>query len=305
MATLIATALLGCDDTRRPGGQGTPVVRRDATPEDGAPRDADEPGRDADAQSDAGPIGLDAPAGPDAPMGNPDARPAPDAAGFPDAFAGFPDAAPPPLDAGVPDSGAPPMEGTIGDIRTGLIPFGANVTLRDVVVIGFHDEPVRQDTIWVQDPRAGNRNAGIKVFIRGAHTAIRDARVDVTGVVTDYFGETEINNATVVSLGTFTTLNPVSLLSGQAIDEAYEGMLVRITDPTGVLYPYSCSADDPMCLDGGLWEVGSAARIIVYDFVYEGAAWESRVGATSVAGVMMWRYGRRRIMPRSDLDLPF
>lgn len=293
---------LACDSARRPGGTGTPTVRRDAT------IDAGEVGRDAEPPADGG--GTDALPGSDAPAAHLDAQPSPDAPAFPDARAGDPDAQPapdaaPPFDGGIADAGLPPVEGTIGDVRTGIIGLGTNVTLRDVVVTAFHDEAARQDTIWVQDTRGGTRNAGIKVFIRGPHTAFRDARVDVTGVVTDYFGETEINNATVVSRGTTTALGPIALTIAEASTEEREGMLVQLTDAFSVTYPYSCAVDDVMCTDTRLWEVGGPGGILVFDYAYEDLSWDGRVGASPVTGVMTWRYGRRRIMPRTDVDLPF
>jgi hypothetical protein len=298
---------LGCDDTRRPGGANVPV-RRDAADDAGlSPGEDARPAADAEPGLDAVPGAPDAPNGfPDAPGGFPDAQPM----GFPDAQTVFPDAqtvfpdAQAPLDSGAPDSGLPaPVVATIAQIRTGVIPFGTNVTLRDVVVTAFHDEAARQDTVWVQDPNGGGLNSGIKVFIRGMHTASRNARVDVTGVVTDYFGETEINNATVVSRGTTFVIQPTPLTVSEAMAEEREGVLVRLTDVFSYTIPYTCSVDDATCFDSRLWEVNSG--IVVYDFAFEGFEWESRTGVASVTGVMMYRYNRRRIMPRTDLDLPF
>jgi predicted extracellular nuclease len=176
------------------------------------------------------------------------------------------------------------------------------VQVNDVVVTAFHDEAARNDTAWVQDPRAGASNAGMKVFIRGVHSATRNARVDITGTVVDYFGETEINDATVVLRGGTGVITPVPLTSAQAADEMYEGMLVRLVDVSTINPSYSCSLDDAMCTDLRLWEVNGSGGILVYNFVYEDFDWDSRSASTGITGVMNWRYNRRRIMPRNGAD---
>ena len=298
-----ALLCLGCDDVRRPSGGNQP--RRDAgQQEDGATTaDAGFAG-DGAAGPDAGVGGDDGAAGPDVPVSfdaspGRDATSFPDATGFPDAI-GFPDAEGPDAGFVLPDAG--PMGATIGQIRSGAIGFGALVQINDVVVTAFHDEAARNDTAWVQDPRAGVSNAGMKVFIRGVHSATRNARVDITGTVVDYFGETEINDATVVLRGGTGVITPVPLTSAQAADESYEGMLVRLVDVSTINPSYSCSLDDARCMDLRLWEVNGSGGILVYNFVYEDFDWDSRSASTGITGVMSWRYNRRRIMPRNGAD---
>ena len=299
LAVLIA-GVLACDDPRRPGGTGPGGTnsRRDAAEgADASPTADAAPAEDASLTADAAPPNVDAAVFADAFTGSFDARPAPDAMTFlPDAAAA-PDAAALPPDAGA------PVAATIADIRSGAIPFGANVTLFDVVVTALHDEAARPDTLYVQDPRGGSSNAGIKVFVRTG-AAFRDERIDVSGIVTDYFGEAEINGAQITNRGTSTTLSATPMTVAEAMNESHEGMLVQLVDITRSTVPYSCFSDDPLCTDTRLWEVNGPGGIIVYDFMYTDFEWDFRQGLSNVTGVMGWRYGRRRIMPRTDQDLP-
>lgn len=273
-----ATGVAACDSARRPGG---------STPRPGSQDAAIIDAHDANGASDAGSnLGVDA-----SPR---------DAAGFPDGPPEVPDAG-----AVFADAGTPPTETTIVQIRAGQFPLGAPVILRDVVVTGLHDEPTLRDTLWVQDPRLGDRNAGIRVYVAGGSTPTRDERVDVSGVVTDYFGDAEINDATLTLLGTTTVISPVALTVTEAMQEDREGMLVRLTDVTRVNTAYSCSNDNVSCTDARLWELNGPGGILAYDFLYQDLDWDSRGGVTSITGVMTWRYGRRRIMPRTAADLPF
>lgn len=295
---------------RRPTGASQGTHHDSGTSSDASQdnRDAGQNSFDAGPLPDAGP-GADAFEAPDVQGPGRDANtPFPDAAEPHDAGFIFPDAAGPAPDAGFPDmdSGiwpdATPMLTTIGDIRAGFVPPSAYVTLREVAVTAFHDEATRPDTLWVQDPSGGSSNAGVKVFVRGAHQATRDARVDVTGTVLDYFGEIEINDATVTLIGASTALTPIFLSSSEAMLEQYEGMLVHLTDVTSINAAYVCSTDDPMCMDQRLWELNGTGGILVYNYAYEGADWDSRSGSTGITGVMTWRYNRRRIMPRTGTD---
>ena len=62
-----------------------------------------------------------------------------------------------------------------------------------------------------------------------------------------------------------------------------------------------CTADNPDCEDTDLWEVNGA--IVVFDRLYSGADWAARAGQSPVTGLMMIRFDRRRIMPRTGADI--
>jgi cytosine/adenosine deaminase-related metal-dependent hydrolase len=187
----------------------------------------------------------------------------------------------------------PPITGNVMDIQMGVIPAGTTVTVQGVVVTG-----VWGNGVWVQDPTA-TTYAGVHVFTGPGSTVQIGDKVDATGEVMEYFGDTELADGTVTVVGTG-SVSPVELTVSQALDEAYEGMLVRVMDVTQVENPYDCSADNSACSDDNLWRANGA--LLVYDRLYGDADWTTRVSPTPVAGVMMTRFDKRRIMPRVSAD---
>lgn len=203
-----------------------------------------------------------------------------------------------------PDSVCPlpaPDAVTIQAIQGGDIAEGTRVLVSGAVVTavsGVH--------AMIQDP-AGGPLSGVTVFVGDAPgVAIGDV-VDVTGEVTEYFDETEIENATITATGTHAPLAPAVVTLDEATSEPYEGVLVQITG-TVTSAAHDCSGDDPNgdCSDENLWEIGGADGVLVYDRFYDGSDWAAHVGAmdseVTVTGVMGFRFARRRIMPRAASD---
>jgi cytosine/adenosine deaminase-related metal-dependent hydrolase len=185
---------------------------------------------------------------------------------------------------------------TIGAIQSGTVAAGTRVRVTGSVVTG-----VWSLGVFVQDPNGGTTNAGIHVFTgSNAGVSVGDI-VDVSGRVTEFFTETELDQAAVTRTGTGGVIAPVDVTVAEAATEPYEGMLVRLTDITAVVNPYDCSADNPMCSDARLWLVNGA--IAVYDRLYQDADWDTRAGQSPVVGVMGFRFDRRRIMPRNGTDI--
>ena len=187
----------------------------------------------------------------------------------------------------------PPIEGSIMDIQAGTVPVGTTVTIKDAIVTG-----IWANGAWVQDPSASTY-AGIHVFTGPLTDVSVGDKVDATGKVLEYFGDTELDDSTITVTGTG-SITPVELTVTQALDEAYEGMLVRVMDVSAVESPYDCTADNSACADDNLWRANS--MLIVYDRLYGDADWASQASAGPVAGVMMTRFDRRRIMPRRSAD---
>lgn len=154
----------------------------------------------------------------------------------------------------------------------------------------------------LQDPSvAGGRNAGIYVFTGGAPGVLVGERVRVSGQLEDYNGELQLEEDSTDELGTATPITPVALTVAQAVDEAYEHVLVRITDGTVSNAAYSCAVDGA-CSDTALWEVGGPSGLVLYNRYYAGGDWASQTGTLPATGVMGWRWNRRRLMPRSAAD---
>jgi cytosine/adenosine deaminase-related metal-dependent hydrolase len=189
----------------------------------------------------------------------------------------------------------PAQEATIEEIQTGVFAEGVTVMIREAVVIG-----IWSNGVWVQAPGA-TRNGGIHIFTGPNAGVVIGDQVDASGDVYEYFGDTELENAVVTRTGTAAPLEPIELTAQQARNEVYEGMLVRVMDVVQVENPYDCSADNEACSDADLWEVNN--RVIVYNRLYQDDDWSAQMGQEApITGVMMTRFDRRRIMPRSSAD---
>jgi hypothetical protein len=79
--------------------------------------------------------------------------------------------------------------------------------------------------------------------------------------------------------------------------------LVTVTDGVVTDSDYDCGVDGSSCADAGLWELGGSDGVVVYDSTYECADWTAAIGSLPVTGVMMFRWERRRIVPRISTDL--
>ena len=185
----------------------------------------------------------------------------------------------------------------IEDIRTGAISPGTEVQIRDADVTGVWDRGYA-----IQDPFAGNENAGIVVF-RGEPVDVQVGdRVDVSGVIEDYFGELQvITDVAATRVGEGLRVEPLDLSATSAADERYESMLVRVSGEVSD-WSYDCTIDGAGCTDTRLWEIGGPGGVVVFDRMYEDTDWSSRVGDTPVVGVTTFRWQRRRLMPRTTED---
>lgn len=187
------------------------------------------------------------------------------------------------------------LEATITEIQDGTIAEDTGVLIKDVVVTAAWDSG-----FWIQDP-AASVFAGVQVFSGSDHGAEVGKLVDVQGRITEFYGDTEIVDTTVIVKGDTTPIEPISVTVAQAATEEYEGMLVSLSDVSSYADPYSCAGDDANCGDEGLWEVNGS--IVVYDRIYADEDWATHTSQSSVAGVMAYRFDRRRILPRNAGDL--
>jgi hypothetical protein len=204
-----------------------------------------------------------------------------------------------------PESVCSPAPTTIVEIQSGTVPVNTSVYVNNVIVTA-----VESNGFMVQDPTvAGGMYAGVHVFVGGAPGVSVGDRVEIAGTVVEYFMNTEIDGAQVISRTTGTPVTPVSLTVAQAATEPYEGVLVTLTDVTKVDNPYACSADNAACTDARLFELNDA--IIAWDRFYADgqSSWNSEATAAAadmsptVTGVMFYRFDRRRIVPRTAADI--
>ncbi|MFT4623052.1 MAG: cytosine/adenosine deaminase-related metal-dependent hydrolase [Myxococcota bacterium] len=201
------------------------------------------------------------------------------------------------------DGVCPPAPGAVATIAE-LQEFfddwdGEVVRLDDVVVTG-----VGSSGFTLQDPAAaGAAWSGIYVFTGDTPTVARGEQISIEGQVSDYFGETQIQDTIVVASVAGPPIAPVPLTIAEATAEEYESVLVTLTDGAVTDDAYDCGPPSGgACADEGLWELDGESGVVVYDRLYEDGDWESHIGALPVTGVMSWRWDRRRIMPRTAGD---
>ncbi len=194
---------------------------------------------------------------------------------------------------------APLLVVKIEDLQNGTVSSGTPIAVFDAVVTA-----VGGNAIVVQDPTAtAPAYSGIYVFTGVTPKVAVDDIIDLSGVVEEYFDNTEIDNAAVTPTGAQMTILPVDLTSAQAASEPYEGVLVRITDVASFDSPWDCSVDGAGCADANLWQInGPSDSVLVYDRFYGDGDWSSHIGESPLSGVMMYRWNRRRIIPRAGAD---
>ena len=187
---------------------------------------------------------------------------------------------------------------TIDDIRTGgTISEGDYVGLTGVIVTG-----VGSSGYTVQDPAdSDGQYSGLYIYTDVSPTVTRGDELNLLGTVGDYFGEAQLQDPIPTVTGTG-SVTPVALTVANATDEAYEGVLVTLTDGAVTNLNYDCGVDGGPCDDAGLWEIDGSSGIVVFDRLYEDADWETQKGTLPLTGVMNYRWNRRRIMPRTAAD---
>ena len=184
---------------------------------------------------------------------------------------------------------------TVQDIQQNVIAQGQPVSLTGLIVTA-----VSGNSLWVQEPTSPSPAwSGIRVFLGTMPTVSVGDEVNISGTTAEFFEETEIVSPTVTLVGAGTPIDPAVLTVSQAALEDYEGVLVRLTQVERVTVPFDCSVDGA-CTDPDLWLVDD--NIAVWQEAYEDADWVSQMGVTPVAGVMSYRFDRRRILPRTTAD---
>jgi cytosine/adenosine deaminase-related metal-dependent hydrolase len=199
---------------------------------------------------------------------------------------------------------------TIYDIQSGAVAEGNYVQITNVVVTS-----ITSGGFSVQDPALLSTPAysGIYIFTSSTPTVSRGDVVEVEGEVGEYYDWTQLQAGSVTVLtsagtGTCTdettapVITPAMVTVAEAADEAYEGVLVTLTDATVTDFDYDCSVDGSSCNDEYLWEVGGSEGVLIYDNAYECSDWTDMIGNVPVTGVMMFRWERRRLVPRLGSD---
>jgi hypothetical protein len=194
------------------------------------------------------------------------------------------------------------VDGSVVEIQDGTIAENSRVALTGVVVTA-----VSADTIdlWVQDAGSSADYNGLHVF-RGDGAsmltlAVGDT-VDMAGVVSEFFEETELHVdrdlADVTVTGTAAVTVKTGLTSSQLSDavgaEPYEGMLVEIADVPVVLMN-----------DGfGNFTVGITGETLNVDNeLYEFPLPAKGTCYATITGISAYAFSERKLYPRDANDL--
>ena len=196
-----------------------------------------------------------------------------------------------------PDTPCPPESAvTIREIYSDVA-SGEDVYVIGAVVTGVYDEGF---TMQDPSPRDGPEQSGVLVFTFDRPNVEVGDVVDVQGRKDVFGGNVEVTGASVFRVRSGPPLPPIDVSVSQAASDAYQGVLVRITDGSVTDENFDCG-----CPDTDLWEISDGeSSVIAFDRLYEDNDWGARVGERPIAGVIMHRFGENRVMPRSAADFP-
>ncbi len=197
----------------------------------------------------------------------------------------------------------------IRDIQQGNVPEDTEVQVNHVVVTSqLSANPPY--VFFVQEPGipADAAFSGIYVYVENEaivptiQPSIQVGNtVDITAMYLEYYelSELKIDEATdVVETGTFqinpAVVDPCDVATGGALQEDYEGVLVRV----GNVSVTDDNPDDPQ--DFGEFEVAACLRV---DDLFHQENPEPGTAYQSISGVMNYAYNEAKLEPRGSTDL--
>lgn len=207
----------------------------------------------------------------------------------------------------VSNPGAAACPATIYDIKTGVVAVGATISTAGVVVTalatnGFFAQVDPDSAAYV-----GADNSGVFVYTGAAPTVALGDRVDIANAtVSDFFGQMQLGMPT---LGTVTPggsvpdpvdVTAAEIATGGARAEALEGVLVHLSNATVTEINPTPGAGDSAPTNEYVIEAG----LRVDDHLYLTDPFPS-VGEnfTSITGVVSFRNGANKLLPRSADDV--
>ena len=185
-------------------------------------------------------------------------------------------------------SGQPPETLTIYEIQgqTTSSPWEDSTVVTHGIVTG-----VFGSHFFIEEQPGG---AWHGIYVYGSSTTpIRGDSIRVTGVVTEYFGMTELTGPIVDVLSTGATLpGPTVLPTGSVSVEDYESVLTRVENAT-------CTNDS---LGYGEWELDDGSGPVIIDDM--GVTYVPDSGQIyTVTGPVMYSYGDFMMEPRDSNDI--
>ena len=179
-------------------------------------------------------------------------------------------------------------------------PEGSQVILENLVVTGY-----RMDTgFYAQDPTA-TEYAGIFIYDPDGIPVVSGQIVTVQGTYEEYYGLTEIKNASITVTGTTDPIIPIevtdpcSIGTNGSMAEPLEAMLVTVNNTTVT----NDNPDDPN--DYNEFEVNDCLRID--DLICQTSCYEEQpsVGTTfeKISGILNYSYSHHKVLPRTASDM--
>jgi len=184
----------------------------------------------------------------------------------------------------------------IYDIQSGSIPDSTPVTIRGIVTAGTGETPDASGlSIYIQDGQG--QYSGINVYAP-SDTVSRGDSIEVSGRYVEYYGKTEIENVSSVTiLGTGVSLpNPEILTLDQADWEPWEGVLIQVQSVT-------VSDDDA---GYGEWDVSDGTNTFRIDNSYSDHYTYTPVVNDLIGyitGPLNYSYSNYKLIPRDDDDI--
>ena len=184
----------------------------------------------------------------------------------------------------------------IYDIQSGSFTDGTPVTIRGVVTAGTGETPDGSGlSIYIQDGQ--DQYSGINVYAPD-NTVSRGDSIEVDGTTIEYYGKTEIENVTSITvLATGVSLpNPEILTLDESDWEPWEGVLIQIQSVT-------VSDDDA---GYGEWDVSDGTNTFRIDNSYSdnytySPAVNDLIGY--ITGPLNYSYDNYKLIPRDDDDI--
>lgn len=200
--------------------------------------------------------------------------------------------------------GSLPIQAITDDTRPDHPAPDTEVTVALVTVTAVDRNGSTQGSFWVQEPEGG-QYSGIRVFNRDGAvdtTALQiGMRVNVTGVFKENFGNAEIELATFeVPASALVPIPPevvpvADLARSGGPGEGWEGVLVRVENATVT----NANPDAP-ANDYGEFEIDGQLRVDDDLYLHDPAAGDR---FESLAGVMVYTFGSRKLLPRGAADV--
>ena len=184
----------------------------------------------------------------------------------------------------------------IYDIQSGSFTDGTPVTIRGIVTAGTGETPdASGSSIYIQDGQG--QYSGINVYAPD-NTVSRGDSIEVVGATIEYYGKTEIDNVTDLTiLATGILLpDPEILTLDQSDWEPWEGVLIEIQSVT-------VSDDDA---GYGEWDVSDGTNTFRIDNSYSDhytytPAVNDLIGF--ITGPLNYSYDYYKLIPRDDDDI--